>query len=312
MKKIAKILIAIGIGLIISGAILWSCNNKPTPSPTPSSNGVDTTKYTDVVLVNNSNLDSVQVFVTLPSSQSIVGKFGMDSSNIYIECLNIVGTDTTRNPCKGTFWAKKGVKYHLGDTSEVNAAVITWGIDNQACTSAQSIEDSAGHQLYPYGLNIFEFTVNSWWQKGVTTGKGESFDISCVDGLHSVLSVSVTSFGPRNTQGLNPNFGAFWDFGYTDSTGVLQKFVSATNGAFLNDCINIPGVFPYGCDWGYKQDAPPTPCANPAYKVTCSTKYGDINTSQTNRQGQGGVVTCEFKGFTYGEVPLAEKECCKK
>lgn len=312
MKKTAKILIALGIGLVIAGGILWACSNKPNTPTVPTSNGIDTTKYTDVVLVNNSKLDSVQVFVTFPSTQTIVGKFGMDSSNIYINCVNIVGKDTTTCPCKGTFWAKKGVEYHLGDTSEVNAAVITFGVDNQACTAAQAIKDDKGHQLYPYGLNIFEFTVNSWYQNDTTTGKGESFDISCVDGLHSVLSVSVTSFGPRNSQGLNPNFGAFWDFGYSDSTGTLQKFVSATNGAFLNDCINIPGVFPYGCDWGYKKEAPPTPCSDPAYKVSCSTIYGDINTSQTNRQGQGGKVICEFKGFTYGATPAEEKECCKK
>ena len=52
-----------------------------TPVPTPVPSIVDTTKYTDVVLMNSSKLDSVQVFVTLPSTQSIVGKFGMDSTN---------------------------------------------------------------------------------------------------------------------------------------------------------------------------------------------------------------------------------------
>jgi len=298
MKKIAVILIALGIGLIAAGAIIWS-SQKPTPTPTPSI--VDTTKYTDVVLMNSSKLDSVQVFVTLPSTQSIVGKFGMDSTNFNPNSLNPNGTPVQ---CKGIFWAKKDVEYHLGVTYEVNAAVITWGVDNQACSAAQSILDPKGHKLYPFGLNIFEFTVNSWWQNDSTTGNGESFDISCVDGLHSVLRETVTSFGPRNTQGLNPNFGAFWDFGYTDSTGQLQKFVTATNGVWLLGCIDIAGVFPYGCDWGYESHEPPTPCTNPSYPVVCSTKWGNINTSQTNRQGQGGRVTCEFLGFTYGAQPL--------
>ena len=56
MKKIAKILIALGIGLLVAGAILWNWKRNP---PTPPSPSVDTTHYTDVVLVNKSQLDSV-------------------------------------------------------------------------------------------------------------------------------------------------------------------------------------------------------------------------------------------------------------
>lgn len=303
MKKISKILIAAGLGLLVAGAVLWNWN-KPTSTPTNSSTPssmVDTTKYTDVVLMNSSKLDSVQVFVTLPSTQSIVGKFGMDSTNFNPNSLNPDGSPVK---CKGIFWAKKGTSYHLGDTAALPSVVITWGVDNQACSAAQGILDSAGKQLYPFGLNIFEFTVNTWWQNDSVTGCGESFDISCVDGLHCILKETVTSFGPRNTQGLNPNFGAFWDFGYKDSTGQLSKFTSSTNGILLRGCVNIAGVFPYGCDWGYKPYAPPTPCTNPSYSVECSTKWGQINTSQTNRQGQGGQVICEFLGFTYGAHPL--------
>jgi hypothetical protein len=302
MKKYAKILITTGIGLIVAGLIIWN-SKTPNPNPTPNTKPsfvTDTTKYTDVVLINSSNLDSIQVFVTLPSTQSIVGKFGMDSTNFNPDAKN---PDGSLVQCKGIFWAKKDVKYHLGDTATLNSVVITWGVDNQACTAAQAI-DSAGTKLYPYGLNIFEFSVNTWYQNGKVTGNVESFDISCVDGLHSVLKESVTSFGPRNNDGLNPNFGAFWDYGYTDSTGQLAKFTSAINGITLKGCVNIAGVFPYGCDWGYTSHQPPTPCSNPSYSVECSTKWGDINTSQTNRQGQGGQVICEFLGYTRGAQPL--------
>lgn len=301
MKKEAKILIAFGIGLLIAGAILWNWNKPtPTPTPTPSEIPVDTTKYTDVVLINNSNLDSVQVFLTLPSTVSIIGKFGMDSSNIYIQCQNINGKDTTFCPCKGTFWAKKGVEYHLGDSTPLNSVVVSFGIDNQACTAAQSILGPDGKQLYPFGLNIFEFTVNTWWQNGKTTGLNESFDISCVDGLHSVLRQHVTSFGPRDNKGLNPNFSAFWDYGYVDQKGNLVKFHESMNGKSFESCVDIPGVYPYQCDLGYKSQNPPTPCTNPKYPVKCSTKWGEgINASQLNRQGQGGQVVCEFLGFIY-------------
>lgn len=282
MKKITKILIALGIILWV---ILWNWKSPSPVSPTPT-NLVDTTKYTDVVLINHTNIDSVQVFVTLQSEESIIGKFGMDSTN-----LNPNGVQ-----CKGVFWAKKGIEYHLGDTTAIYGALITFGVLNQDCPNAQN-------EGYPFGINNFEFTVNCWWQKGIVTGRGESFDITCVDGLHSVLKQTVTSFGTRNSAGLNPNFGAFWDFGYADSLGCLTKFKSSTNGTNFLGCINIAGVYPYGCDFGYKT-VKPTPCVIlPPYPVKCSDRWGLINTSQTNRQGQGGQVICEFLGFTSKPQP---------
>ena len=102
---------------------------------------------------------------------------------------------------------------------------------------------------------------------------------------------------------MNPNFGAFWDYGYKDSTGTLAVFAKSMNGISFKSCVNIPGVFPYQCDWGYKQFAPPPACSSPTYAVECSTKWGNINASQTNRQGQGGQVICEFLGYTKDAVP---------
>ena len=290
MKKITKILIALGIGMILSGIILWNCKS-PSPtlvSPTPT-NMVDTTKYTDVVLINRTN-DSVQVFVTLQSQESIVGKFGMDSTNFNPNAFN---PDGTLVHCKGIFWAKKNVEYHFGDTNPIYGALITFGVDNQECPGTQK-------EGYKFGTNNFEFTVNCWWQNEIVTGRGESFDITCVDGLHSVLKQTVTSFGPRNNVGLNPNFGAYWDYGYNADE---IKFKSSMNGINFLGCINIPGVYPYGCDIGYKTYIA-TPCNSlPPYPVKCSDKWGSINTSQTNRSGQGGQVICEFLGFTKNLQP---------
>ncbi len=288
MKNIAKILIAAAIILLVVAAILWNWKHID-PTPTPPSPSVDTTKYTDVVLINKSQLDSVQVFLTLQAEESIIGLFGMDSSNIVSYSSNSV-------PDVGSFWAKKGVKYHLGDTSALKGAIITWGVQNNACTAAQALG-------YPFGINNFEFSVNTWWVDGEVTGSVESFDITCVDGLHSILQQSVTSFGPRVDSIPSPNFGAFWDFGYKDSTGNLEVFKSSSNGSTFEGCLNIPGVYPYQCDWGYKQTGPPPPCTNPSYPVKCSDKWGQINTSQTNRQGQGGQVICEFIGFTADPQP---------
>ena len=287
MKKILTTL-TLSLLVMITALFNTGCNSSPTNTNETS---IDTNRYTDVVIVNKSELDSVQVFVTLQGTESIIGKFGMDSSNIVTYCI-----DST--PCVGSFWAKKGVEYHLNDTTPLTGVIVTWGVQNQACPSAQSIVDKKGIQLYPYGINNFEFTVNTWYQNGNVTGNGESFDITCVDGLHSLLEQKVTSFGKRDESKLSPNFRAFWDYGYKDSTGNLSVFTSSANGWTLSQCVNIPGVYPYGCDWGYKPYSPPTPCNNPPYVTKCSTKWGQINTSQTNRQGQGGQIICTFFGFT--------------
>lgn len=275
---------------IVIGFMVSMCNQYTNEKNKHQGSIVDTSHYTDVILVNNSNLDSVEVYITLQNMESIVGKFGMDSSNIQTYCA----PDSI--PCVGKFWAKKGVKYHLGDTSALKGAIVTWGVQNQACPAAQKIVDKNGKKLYPYGINNFEFTVNTWWRNGIVTGEIESFDITCVDGVHSRLRQTVSSFGNRYPN--SPNFGAFWDFGYYNKPGQLQPFITSFNGITLDSCIDIPGVFPYGCDWGYRKYNPPTPCDSPKYNVSCSTKFGNINTSQTNRQGQGGTVTCEFLGFS--------------
>lgn len=279
--------------LLAISIFLGSCKNETSKTCTNNeTNEIDTSKYTDVVLINNSYLDSIQVYITLQSKKSIVGLFGMDSSNIIKDQL--CDYNGSKIPCHGMFWAKKGVEYHLGDTNAIYGANITFGAQNQQCSAAVQ-------KGWTTGVNNFEFTVNCWWQEGKVTGAIESFDITLVDGLHSILKQSVTSNGDRNEKGLNPNFGAYWDFGAKDKDGDLLKFTSSQNGPTLESCVNIPAVYPYGCDLGYKSQNPPTPICFP---VHCSTKWGNINTSQTNRQGQGGRVTCEFLNF----VPVP----CKK
>ena len=55
---------------------------------------------------------------------------------------------------------------------------------------------------------------------------------------------------------------------------------------------------------GYKSHQPPTPCGDPKYPVVCSDKWGDINTSQLNRPGQGGRLICSFIGFSDSLQPM--------
>lgn len=270
--------------------VLGSC--VPTRIPTTHTHvSVDTTKYTDVVILNDSDLDSVQVFVTLQEGEDVMGKFGITTYNPFPRC-RYTYLDKENNkvdslgPCQnqGVFWAKKGIEYHLGDSGSVYGAIVTFGTYNQACQAA--IENG-----WESGVNSFEFTVNSWWQGGKVIGGNESFDITLVDGVNAILEQSVTSFGKREL-GMKENFGSFWDYGLSNSRGEFFPFTTSTNKWRIEDNANIPGVFPHGCDWCYKQHSPPPTC----FPVRCSNEY-EINTCQTNRPGQGGIVMVKFLGF---------------
>lgn len=270
--------------------LLSSCYSPRIPlSHTPVL--IDTTKYTDVIIVNESDLDSVQVFVTLQQGENVIGLFGITEYNPYPRCTytykdSLGNILDSLGPCQnqGVFWAKKGIEYHLNDTLSVYGAIVTFGTYNQACQAA--IQNG-----WETGVNSFEFTVNSWWQNGKVIGGNESFDITLVDGVNSILNQSVTSFGKREI-GLVENFGSFWDYGLSDSKGNFIPFTESQNKWSIEENSNIPGVFPHGCDWCYRQYSPPPTC----FPVKCSNEY-EINTCQTNRPGQGGIVTVKFLGF---------------
>ena len=166
--KTIKIMKKLLLLLSLTSVILFSCQNE---SPAPV--GKD---YTDVIIKNSSSLDSVQVYVTLQAQESIVGKFGMDSSNFNPNSKNPDGTPVQ---CKGMFWAKKDSLYHLGNTTTLYGAVVSFGADNYGCEAAIS-------HGWQYGINIFEFTVNT-----PSTGN-ESTDLSCLDGLNSFLMLTVS------------------------------------------------------------------------------------------------------------------------
>lgn len=254
MKKTAKILIALGASLILTGVILWNCN---TPTPPPTSN---TPEYTDVIIKNSSKLDSVQVFVTLQSTESIVGKFGMDSSNFNPATKNKDGSPVK---CKGVFWAKKDSLYHLGYTATLYGAVVSFGADNYAC-------DAAISHGWLYGVNIFEFTVNT-----PSTGN-ESTDLSCLDGLNSYLKLTVSDT-------------VNWIAG-----GKIFKN-PAENKWPLKDNCGIVGVFPYHCDNCIDTVKPPHPICFPL--TGCSDN--PVNNCQLDRATvRGKNIKCEFLGFT--------------
>ena len=238
--------------------LLASCN-----CSTNSCSSTSTTA-TDVVIKNSSELDSIQVFVTLQSQESIVGKFGMDSTNFNPNSKNPDGTPVK---CKGIFWAKKGIEYHLGDTSTVYGAVVSFGADNYGCEAA--IQNG-----WQYGINIFEFTINT------PSNGNESTDLSCLDGLNSFLKLTVSDT-------LN------WIAG-----GNVFKNPTQNTWPLENNC-GIIGVYPYHCDVCIDTLTPPHPVCFPFKE--CSKN--SVNNCQLDRATvRGGKVTCEFLGFT--PVPM--------
>lgn len=233
---------------ILTISILSSCKNTTT-SP-----------YTDVIIKNSSLEDSVQVFITLQSTESIVGKFGMDSTNFNPDSKNPDGSPVI---CKGVFWAKKDIEYHLGDTTTLYGAVVSFGADNYGCEAAIS-------HGWQYGVNIFEFTVNT------PSNGNESTDLSCLDGLNSYLKLTVTDT-------------VNWIAGG-------NIFVNPAENTWpLNANCNIVGVYPYHCDVCIDTLSPPHPICFPF--ENCSDN--SVNNCQLDRATvRGGNIKCEFLGFT--------------
>ena len=242
--------------LSLTSVILFSCQNE---SPAPV--GKD---YTDVIIKNSSSLDSVQVYVTLQAQESIVGKFGMDSSNFNPNSKNPDGTPVQ---CKGMFWAKKDSLYHLGDTTTLYGAVVSFGADNYGCEAAIS-------HGWQYGVNIFEFTVNT-----PSTGN-ESTDLSCLDGLNSFLMLTVSDTSNWIAGG--------------------NVFKNPAKNCFpLERNCGIVGVYPYHCDVCIDTLTPPHPVCFPWINPEKSCSNNPVNNCQLDRATvRGGNITCEFLGFT--------------
>jgi hypothetical protein len=225
---------------LLSIITLFGC--KPCPTcPT-----VEPTDYTNLTIKNSSKQDSVLVYVTLQSPNSVVGLFGIQAA------------DTIGSCSKGTFYAYKDSSYSSSDSTTLLGVVISFDGDNLPCQVAIPLG-------FPTGINIFECSINT---------KFESFDISCEDGMNSMLKVSVSD-----------------TVNWTTGDGVNQQNFDSTKNVFpIQNNINVRGVFPYRCtdciDLGA---AIPENCLN--LKDTCST----YRTCQAARTGNnGGTILIEY------------------
>ena len=203
---------------------------------------------TNVIIKNDSKEDSVKVYLTIQAPNSVVGLFGIQAS------------DTVGSCSKGFFYAKKDSSYNLERTATLLGAVVSFGGDNWPCQVAVQ-------KGFYTGVNIFEFSINTPF---------EVFDISCEDGVNSIISASVSDT-------------ANWTTG--DGTAI-QNFRSAQNTFPIMNNIGIRGVFPYRCtDCKDLGKAVPENCFN--LKDSCNVE----RICQVARTfNNGGTIFVNYKG----------------
>ena len=185
---------------ILSTILLFSCS---VAEPANHS--------TQLHITNNSQRDSVKVFLTLQAPQSVVGHFGIKEN------------DTTGSKSQGYFWAHKNTTYKTNnDGSGFVGFVISFDTLNLDCEAAKN-------SGYLSGINIFEGSLNLQY---------ESFDISCVDGQNSVMNVSVDS-----TSGWQTGEGSYTEvFASAQNSNILKDNYDI-RGVFpyrCTNCINAP------------------------------------------------------------------------
>lgn len=235
--KTKVVLLLIIISLCIAAVIILVTDKcKPVP----------TTDYTDLVVTNCSDVDSVKVYLTLQAPNSVVGLFGIRAS------------DTIGSCSKGFFYALKDSSYSSGTAATLLGVVLSFVGDNDPCQVAVP-------KGFLFGINIFEGSINT---------PSECFDLSCEDGVNSMLRTRVSDT-------IN------WATGEGD---YVETFRSAENTFPLIKNIGIRGVFPYRCtdciDLG---KAIPENCFN--LKDTCNTQ----RICQVARTGHiGGKIHIDY------------------
>lgn len=236
MRKLIPVLVG---GLIVASIVIPFCNKSKKSEPSKKD-------YTNVVISNKSKEDSVKVYVTLQAPNSVVGLFGIK--------------DTIGSCSKGYFYAYKDSIYQSKTREQLLGVVVSFGGDNLPCQVAVK-------RGFYTGINIFEFSVNIGY---------ESFDISCEDGVNSIIRASVTDT-------------VNWTTGEGD---YIKSYRTAQNTFPIVNNIGIRGVFPYRCtDCKDKGSAVPENCFN--IKDTCNSQ----RICQTARTfHKGGAINIDYLG----------------
>lgn len=240
-KTVAVILLLAFVGLCF---VAWF-GKKPKVETPP----VSSVAFTNLVITNNSkDEDSVKVYLTLQAPNSVVGLFGIQAA------------DTIGSCSKGYFYAHKDSAYESNTSTALLGVVVSFGGDNWPCQVAIT-------KGFYTGVNVFECSINTAF---------ESFDISCEDGVNSIINTSVSD---------TTNWA-------TGDGNNIKNFRSAQNTFPIINNIGIRGVFPYRCtdckDLGVNV---PQNCFN--LKDTCNAER-ICQTARTNNIG--GTIFVKYLG----------------
>lgn len=206
-------------------------------------------KSTEIIITNKSEKDSVKVYLTLGANESVVGHFGIKKENT-----------TPNNLSQGYFWAKKDSSYHSNNKGKPFLGfAIAFDTTNIPCTGAVGTR-------FISGVSVFEGSLNVDY---------ESFDISVMDGINSLMKVSVNTSNWQTGEGK-----------YT------AEFKEAQNKSKLSDNCGIRGVYPYRCSGCIDTTSnPPNNCFG--LKTVCNTQQ----ICQTSRNNQiGGIINLDYLG----------------
>tara|TARA_R110002020_G_scaffold147202_1_gene322468 strand:- start:208 stop:882 length:675 start_codon:yes stop_codon:yes gene_type:complete len=140
MKKLSYLLIPL---------LILSCSESNLKSTVVQQN-------TALNIKNSSALDSVEVFVTLQSTEDVYGMWGIKNHG-----------------SKGSFFALKDSTYTHSSNTAIKGFLISFGNDCGACDAPTTPK---------HGVNVFEGTVNTEF---------EAIDISAMDGVNSIMRLSV-------------------------------------------------------------------------------------------------------------------------
>lgn len=202
MKRLT-ILFLIAIALF-EGAYLITCKYREKYK----------SSFTSVVIRNSSMEDSVKVYVTLQSPNSVVGLFGI--------------SDTIGSCSKGYFYALKDSGYESNTSTSLLGVVVSFGGDNVPCQVA--IQNG-----FMGGINVFEFSINTPY---------EVFDLSCEDGMNAMMNVSVSD--SNWTTGDGENIASFDSaqnrIQLIDNVGIRGIFPYR-----CTDCIRLGTAVPENC-----------------------------------------------------------------
>lgn len=235
-KQNGLLVLALILFIGIVGAGILTCEKQSIPQ----------SEFTNIIIKNSSKQDSVLVWVTLQAPNSVIGLFGI--------------TDTIGSCSKGTFYAYKDSSYTSDLSGPLEGVVISFVGDNLPCQ--QSIPLG-----FETGINIFECSINVPY---------EVFDISCEDGVNSIIRSTVSD-----------------TINWTTGDSIYEQvFDTAVNKIDLAANLNIRGVFPYRCtdciDLG---KSIPQNCFN--LKDTCNS-FRACQVARTNNNG--GTISIEYLG----------------